>query len=147
MAGAVEFPGLVKSPGVVVGAAGAGECRKYRSLVLAIRLPAGTPDRQSWQHVRHRAYALSLGGICFWLRIPVVSPARGRSADMLVRHVAVERNGRPVGSNRRRDLFRGAVGDNSAPAGYDDGSGHHLERRMGDCAIDTRRGMLLVACG
>jgi hypothetical protein len=42
-----------------------------------------------------------------------------------VRRPAVERCRRPAGSNHGRELLRGA-------AGHDDGSGHHLERRVGD---------------
>jgi hypothetical protein len=40
VAGAVGFPGLVKSRGVVVVAAAAGERRQHRGLVLAVRLPS-----------------------------------------------------------------------------------------------------------
>ena len=147
MAGAVKFPGLVKSAGLVVGSADAGQRRQYRGLVLAVPPASGTAGRQSRQHVRHRAHAPALRGLCFWLRIQVVPAARGCSADLPVRHLAVERRRRPVGRNRGRDLLRGAVGDHPAPAGHDDGSGHHLERRVGDRAADPDRGMLLMACG
>ena len=73
--------------------------------------------------------------------------ARGCPADLPVRHLAVERCRRTVGGNHRRDLLRGAVGDYSAPTGHDDGSRHHLERRVGDRAADPDRGMLLMVCG
>ena len=106
-----------------------------------------TADRQSRQHVRHPAHAAALRGLCFWLRVQIVPAARGCSADLPVRHLAVERRRRPVGRNRGRDRLRGAVGDHPAPAGHDDGSGHHLERRVGDRAVDPHRGMLLMACG
>src|SRR5882672_2302622 len=147
MAGAVKFPGVVKSAGLVVGSVDPGQRRKYRGLVLSLPPAPPTADRQSRQHVRHRAHAPALRGLCFWLRIQVVPSARGCSADMLVRHVAVERCRRPDGGNRGRDLLRGAMGDYPAPAGYDDGSGHHLERRLGDRAVDPHRGMLLMVCG
>src|ERR1700738_3362130 len=147
MAGAVKFPGLVKSPGMVVGSVDPGQRRKHRGLVLAVPSAPPTADRQSRQHVRHRAHAPPLCGLCFWLRIQVVPSARGCSTDLLVRYVAVERCRRPVGRNRGRDLFRGAVGDDPAPAGCDDGSGHHLDRRLGYRAVDPDRGMLLMARG
>ena len=103
MAGAVKFPGLVKSPGLVVGSADAGQRRKYRGLVRAVPPAPGTAGRQSRQCVRHRAHAPPLRGLCFWLRIQLVPSARGCSADLPVRHVAVERCRRPVGRNRGRD--------------------------------------------
>ena len=126
MAGAVSFPGLVKSPSLVVVSVTPGERREYRSLVL-LQLSSGTAG--AWWHVRGRPYALSLCGICFWLRVSVGTPARGYSANLLVRYVVVERNGGPVGSNRGRDLLRGAVGDYSAPIRYDDRSGHYFALR------------------
>src|SRR6202048_3198528 len=147
MAGAVKFPGLVKSPGLVVGSVDPGQRRKYRGLVLAVPPAPRTADWQSRLHVRHRAHAPPLCGLCFWLRIQVVPSARGCSADLLVRHMAVERCRRPVGGNRGRDLLRGAVGDYPAPAGHNDGSGHHLERRVGDRALDPDRGVLLMVRG
>src|SRR5262245_10408675 len=100
MAGAVKVPGLVKSGGAVVGSVDAGEWRKYRGLVLAVPLPSGPADRQSRRHVRERAYARSLCGICLRLRIQVVPSARGCSEDLLGRYLAVERHGGTVGSNR-----------------------------------------------
>ena len=142
-----EFPGLVKSPGLVVGPVDPGQRRQYRGLVPAVPPAPRTADRQSRQHVRHRAHAAALRGLCVRLRIQVVPSARGRAADLLVRHLAVERCRRPLGRNRGRDLLRGAVGDYPAPARHDDGSGHHLERRVGDRAVDPDRGMLLMVCG
>src|SRR6202171_3351666 len=109
MAGAVKFPGLVESPGLVVESVDRGQRRKYRGLVRAVPPAPRTADWQSRQHVRHRAHAPALCGLCFWLRIQVVPSARGCSADLLVRHVAVERCRRPVGRDRGRGLFRGAV--------------------------------------
>src|SRR5882762_9498160 len=109
MAGAVKFPGLVKSPGLVVGSVDHGQRRKYRGLVLAVPPAPRTADWRSRRHVRHRAHAPPLCGLCVWLRIQVVASARGCSADLLVRHLAVERCRRPVSSNRGRDLLRGAV--------------------------------------
>src|SRR6516165_11949428 len=125
MAGAFKVPGLVKSLGLVVEPVSAGERRKYRSLVLAVPLSSGAADWQPRQQLGPRAYAIFLRGLCLRLRIQVVPSACGCSADLLVRHVAFERNGRPLGSNRGRGLLRGAVGHYSAPTGYDDGSGHH----------------------
>src|SRR4051794_35061808 len=110
MAGAVTFLGLVKPPGLVVEPVGAGERRQYCCLALPVWPPSGNADRQSREHVRCQSDALSLCRICFWLRVQVVPSARGCSADLLVRHVAVERHGRAVGGNRGRDLLRGAVG-------------------------------------
>src|SRR6266851_8353813 len=147
MAGAVKFPSLVKSRGLMVGSVDHGQRSKYRGLVLAVPRAPRTADRQSRRHVRHPAHAPALCGVCFWVRIQVVPSARGWSADLSVRHLAVERCRRPVGGNRGRDLLRGAVGDYPAPAGHDDGSGHHLERRVGDLAVDSHRGMLLMVCG
>src|SRR5882724_1392888 len=141
MAGAGKFPGLVKSSGLVVGSVDRGQRRKYRGLVLAVPPVPRTADWRSRQHVRHRAHAPPLCGLCVWLRIQVVASARRCSADLLVRHLAVERCRRPVGSNRGRDLLRGAVGDYPASAGHDDGSGHHLERCLGDRAADPDRGV------
>src|SRR6202043_3820945 len=145
MAGEVKHPGLVKSPGLVVESVDHGQRREYCDLVLAVQPTPRTADSQSWL-VWHPAHAPALCGLCFWLRIQVVPSARGCSADMLVRHVAVERCRWPVGSNRGRDLLRGAVGDDPAPTGRDDGSGYHLERRVGDRAVDPHRGMLLMVC-
>jgi hypothetical protein len=39
------------------------------------------------------------------------------------------------------------VGDGSAPAGHDEGSECHPERRVGDPAVDHRRGMLFLVRG
>ena len=103
MAGAAEFPGLVKSPGLVVGSADAGQRRKYRDLVRAVPPAPGTAGWHSRQHARNRDHAHPLRGLCFWLRIPLVPPARGCSADLPVRHLAVERCGRAIGRNRSRD--------------------------------------------
>jgi hypothetical protein len=56
MAGAVKFPGLVKSPRLVVGSVDPGQRRKYRGLVLAVPPAPRTAGWRSRQHVRHRAY-------------------------------------------------------------------------------------------
>ncbi len=163
MAGAIKFPGLVESLGLVVESVDPGQRRQYRGLVLAVppaprtaewqsrqhvrRRAHAPPGWQSRQHVQHPAHAPAVCGLCFWLRIQVVPSARGCSANLLVRHLAVERCRRPVGSHRGRDLLRGAVGDYASPAGRDDGIGHHLERRVGDRAVDPDRGMFLMVCG
>src|SRR6202047_4077601 len=109
MAGAVKLPGLVKSPGLVVGSVDPGQRCKYRGLVLAE--PPVTADWRFRQPLWHRGYAPALCGLCFWLRVQVVPSARGCSADLPVRYLAVERYRRPVGRNRGRDLLCGAVGD------------------------------------
>src|SRR6202171_2431497 len=61
MAGAVKFPvkfpGLVKSPGLVVGRVDPGQRRKYRGLVRAVPPAPPRADRQFRQHVRHPAHA------------------------------------------------------------------------------------------
>ncbi len=44
MAGAVKFPGLVKSPGLVVGSVDPGQRRKYRGLVPAVPPALRTAD-------------------------------------------------------------------------------------------------------
>jgi len=147
MAGAVKVLGLVKSARVVVVSVDAGERHQYRGLVLALPLPAETADRGSRQHGGQRGDAPSLRGIRLWLCIQIVPSARGCSADLPVRHLAVERHNRTVGGDRGRGLLRGAVGDCPRSAGHDDGSGHNLERRVGDCAVDPDRGMLLMVCG
>src|SRR5215475_8109141 len=118
MAGAVEVLGLVKSARLVVVAVDARERHQYRGLVLALPLPAETADRRSWQHVPHRADAPSLRGICLWLRIQIVPSARGCSAHLPVRYLAVERHDRTLGGDRGRGLLRGAVGDRAASAGH-----------------------------
>src|SRR5580692_10763780 len=46
MAGAVRFPGLVKSPSLVVESADAGQRSKYRGLVLAVPPAPRTADRR-----------------------------------------------------------------------------------------------------
>ena len=107
--------------------------------------PAGSGARQ---HVlRHRAHAAAQRGLCFRLRLQVVPATRGRSADLPVRHLAVERRRRPLGGNRGRNRLRGAVGDHPAPVGHDDGRRDRLDRRLGDRAVDPDRGMLLMVCG
>src|SRR6266566_9391852 len=88
MAGAVKFPGLVESAGLVVGCVDPCQRRKYRRLVPAVPPAPRTADWQSWQQIRHRAHAPPLCGLCLWLRIQVVPSARGCSADLLVRHLA-----------------------------------------------------------
>ena len=47
MPGAVKFPGLVKSRGLVVGSVDPGQRRQYRGLVLAVPQAARTAGRQS----------------------------------------------------------------------------------------------------
>src|SRR6266550_3789051 len=89
MAGAVTVLGLVKSARVVVVSVDAREHHQYRGLVLAVPLPAETADRQSRQYVRHRADALSLRGIRLRLRVQIVPSARGCSADLPVRYLAL----------------------------------------------------------
>ena len=74
MAGAVKFPGVVEPVGLVVGSVDPRQRRKYRGLVLAVP-PAPRPSgRRSRQHVRHRANAAPLCGLCFWLRIQIILP-------------------------------------------------------------------------
>src|SRR3984893_7757628 len=143
----VKFLGLVKSAGLVVGHVDPGQRRKYRGLVRAVPPISRTAGRQSRQHLRHRAHAPAQRGLSLWLRIQIVPSARGCSADLPVRHLAVERYRRPFGCYRGRNLLRGAVGDYPAPAGQDDGIGHHPERRLGDRAVDPDCRMLLVVCG
>src|SRR6185437_10417579 len=98
-AGAVRFAGLVKSARLVVESADAGERSKHRRLVLGVSLPTRSADGHP-QRVERRTHAAFLRGVCFWLRIQVDAAAGGCSEDLPVRHVAVERNGRPIGSNR-----------------------------------------------
>src|ERR1700694_6058440 len=76
MAGAVKFPGLVKSPGLVVGSVDPGQRRKYRGLVLDVPPAPRTADWRSRQPLRHRAHAPALCGLRFWLRTPLVASAR-----------------------------------------------------------------------
>src|SRR5215468_4828405 len=95
----------------------------------------------------HTELMLLLCAACLWLRVQIVLSARGCSAHLPVRHLAVERHDRTLGSDRGRGLLRGAVGDCPPSAGHHVGSGHHLERRVGDRAVDPDRGMLLMACG
>ena len=149
MAGAtrINFPGLVEPAGLVVGFLDRRQRRQYRGLVPAVPRTARTAGRPCRRRVRHRADAAALRRLCVRLRLPLVPAARGCAADLPVRPLAVERRGRPVGRDRGRDLLRGAVGDHPLPARHDDGSGHHLERRMGDRAADPDRGMFLLVCG
>src|SRR6267154_1764470 len=84
---ALKFPCLVKSPGLVVEFVDVGQRRQYRGLVPAVPKAARTADRRSRQHIRHRAHAPPVCGLCFWLRIQVVPAARGRAADLLVRYL------------------------------------------------------------
>src|SRR4030088_1506027 len=89
MAGAIDFPGLVKSPGLVVESADCSQRRKYRGLVLAVPQAARTADGRSRQHARHPAHAAALRGLCLWLCLQVVPAARRCSADLPVRPLAV----------------------------------------------------------
>jgi len=58
--------------------------------------------------------------------------------------LAVERCRRPVGGNHGRDLLCGAVGDYPASAGHDDGADTTLNAGLGDRAVDSDRGVLLM---
>src|SRR5580698_393301 len=107
IAGPIECPRSVQSPGMVVGAADAGQRYEYRCLVLAV-LPVSRPGGcQSRQQVRPRTPALR--GLRLWLRLSVVPSPRRRAADLPVRYLAVERSRRPDRGDRGGALLRGAV--------------------------------------
>src|SRR3984885_14091145 len=91
MAGAVNFPGLVESPGVVVESADAGQRPEHRGLVRAVPPAPRTADGRSRRDAGHRVHASALCGLCVRLRLQVVASARGCAADLLVRHLAVQR--------------------------------------------------------
>ena len=114
--------------------------------VLYRELPAPA-GRRCRQRVRHRDHAAVLCGLCFRLRLQVVSAARGRSADLPVRHLVVERSGRTVGGDRGRDRLCGAMGYSPAPARHDDRGGNDRECRVGDRPADPDRGMPVMVCG
>ena len=147
MAGAVRFPGLDESRVLVVGPADAGERRQYRRLVRAVSRASAPAGWRCRQHGRHRAHAAVLRGLCFRLRLQVISAARRRSADLPVRHLVVERSGRPDGGDRGRDRFCGAMGDSPAPARHHDRGGNDRECRVGDRPPDPDRGMPVMVCG
>ena len=106
-----------------------------------LRAAAG---QQPGQRARHLGHALPLRSLCFWLRLQILSPARGCSAHLLVRYMAIERRHRPIRGDRSRGLLRSAVGHRPAPARPHRGSGHHREPGMDDRAADRRGAVLLM---
>ena len=92
-------------------------------------------------------HVAALGGLCLWLRLQVGAPPRRRSANLLVRHLAIKRLRWPVRGNRGRDLLRGAVGDHPGQTGRNGGGGYHRQHRVGDRAVDPHCGVLLMVCG
>src|SRR5262245_35701006 len=108
MVGGVEVSGLVKPGCTVVVFPRARERDEYRGLFLTVPLPAEAADRRL-RYDRHRIDASSVWGICVRLRIQIVLAARGCSADLPVRYLAVERHSRTIRSDRGRGLLRCAV--------------------------------------
>src|ERR1700743_1614429 len=94
----IEVLGLVKSSGLVVESADAGQRRQYRGLVLAV--PRSPPAARHRQRARHRADAAAWRGLCVRLRLPLDPAARRCAADLSVRHLAVERCGRTLRGHR-----------------------------------------------
>jgi len=142
----VEVSGLVKPGCTVVVFPRARERDEYRGVFLIVPLPAEAADRRL-RYDRHRIDAPSVRGLCVRLRIQIVLAARGCSADLPVRYLAVERHSRTNRSDRGRGLLRCAVGDLATSARHHDGSTDRGDRRVGDCAAHRDRGVLLMARG
>src|ERR1700754_3711970 len=78
------------------------------------------------------------------LRLPLGAAARRRAAHLPVRHLVVERAGRPVGRDRRRGLLRRAMGDHPATARLRHRFGCRAERGVDHRAADPHCRMFLV---
>jgi hypothetical protein len=81
---------------LVVGPADAGERRQYRRLVRAVSRASAPAGWRCGERVRRRDDAAVLCGLCFRLRLQVVSAARGRAADLLFDTWLSSVSGRPV---------------------------------------------------
>ena len=121
-----------------------GQHRQCRALVPALSPVLHGADGDPWRRHGHRAHAIPLRSLRVWLRLQVGSPARGRSTNLLVRYLAIERCHRPVRGDRGGDLVRSPMGHRPAPAGWDSRSGHHLDGGLDRRAADRRRAVLLV---
>src|SRR5262245_64837920 len=146
MAGEVEVSGLVKPGCTVVVFPRARERDEYRGLFLTVPLPAEAADRRL-RYDRHRIDASSVWDLGVRLRIQIVLAARGGSADLPVRYLAVERHSRTIRSDRGRGLNRCAVGALVTSARRHDGSTDRCDRRVGGCDGHGDRGVLLMARG
>src|SRR5262245_12650920 len=146
MAGGVEVSGLVKPGCTVVVFPRARERDEYRGLFLTVPLPAKAADRRL-RYDRHRTDASSVWGLCVRLRIQIVLAARGCSANLPVRYLAVERHSRTISSDRGRCPLRCAVGDLATAPRHHDGSTDRCGRRVADCAAHRSRGVVLMARG
>src|SRR5215468_10919997 len=93
----------VKPSGVVVGDADAGQWRQHRTVVPALSRTARPTYRQ------HGTDAAALRSLRIRLRLPLSAAARGCAAHLLVRHLAIERAGRPFRGDRRRGLLHRAM--------------------------------------
>ena len=147
MAVAVEFPGLVESPGLVVGMLTAGQRRQHRGLVRVYReltrQPAGSLGSASGIGLMLLLCAAYVFGCAFRSLLPRADVQRICLFDTWLSSVVVGRSVATVAEI----CFVGAVGDHPAPARHHDRSRNHPERRVGDRAVDRHRGMLFLACG
>ena len=97
------------------------------------------------RHSCHRASPSARRGLRVRLRFPFGAAARRCAAHLSVRHLALERDGRPLGGDRRRTVLRRAMGHRAARARPDQSFRHHQEhRRRRRAAHRAGRVLLLV---
>ena len=140
-----RLSGLVESAGVVVGNVDAGQPRQHRGLVRALSRTSRTARRK--QRFRHLPDAAALRRLRVRLRLSLGAAARRCAADLPVRHLSVERGGRPLGRDGGRAVLCRAVGGDPVSARQHDRIRHGACRGVDDPAADRHRGMLFLVRG
>src|SRR5262249_25934507 len=106
----LRVAGVVEPGCVVVGLPAAGQQREYRAVVPS---PPSAPTARmscSARDLPRRADGRAVRRLCVRLCLPVGAAAGRCPADRPVRHVALERRGRPFGRDLRGTLLRDPMG-------------------------------------
>ena len=109
--------------------------------------PAAATSRPPSRGNLARAAAPVVRRLCARLRLPLGATARRRAAHRPVRHLAVQRHGRPFRRHRRRAKLCRAMGHRALRAGQGCQLRHREKHRQGHRAHHRGRGNLFLVRG